>query len=80
MYDFLCELDKRVPVGLVGGSDHVKISEQMGGCVALHKFKHVFTENGLVAYEYDKVIGTMVRHRSCFQHKYPSILISMFIF
>lgn len=60
MYDFLCELDKKVPVGLVGGSDLAKISEQMGGHAALHRFKHVFTENGLVAYEYDQLIGSMV--------------------
>lgn len=60
MYNVLCELDKKIPVGLVGGSDLGKIAEQMGGRAALHKFKHVFTENGLVAYEYDKVIGTMV--------------------
>ncbi|KAM7533734.1 hypothetical protein Aperf_G00000111478 [Anoplocephala perfoliata] len=59
MYDFLCELDKKVPVGLVGGSDLDKISEQMGGRAALHRFKHVFAENGLVAYEYDQLIGTM---------------------
>ncbi|KAH9278650.1 Phosphomannomutase [Echinococcus granulosus] len=56
MYEFLCELDKKVTVGLVGGSDLCKIREQMGGSAALHRFKHVFTENGLVAYRYDQLI------------------------
>ncbi len=60
MYEFLCELDKKVTVGVVGGSDLSKISEQMGGYAALHHFKHVFTENGLVAFESGKLIGTMV--------------------
>ncbi|VDO03912.1 unnamed protein product [Rodentolepis nana] len=58
-YDFLCELDKKVEIGIVSGSDLSKIIEQMGGRSALHKFKHVFSENGLVAYEYDKLISTM---------------------
>ncbi|VDK40212.1 unnamed protein product [Taenia asiatica] len=56
MYEFICELDRKVTVGLVGGSDLCKIREQMGGSAALHRFKHVFTENGLVAYQYDQLI------------------------
>ncbi|VDD80827.1 unnamed protein product [Mesocestoides corti] len=59
MYEFLCDLDKRVTVGLVGGSDLNKISEQMGGLTALHRFKHVFTENGLVAYRYGQLVSSM---------------------
>lgn len=60
MYEFLCELDKNVTVGVVGGSDLNKISEQMGGSAALHRFRHIFSENGLVSYHYDKLVQTMV--------------------
>ncbi|KAL5103009.1 hypothetical protein TcWFU_009580 [Taenia crassiceps] len=56
MYEFLCNLEKKVTIGLVGGSDLSKIREQMGGSAALHRFKHIFTENGLVAYRYDQLV------------------------
>lgn len=65
MYEFLCELDKKVTVGLVGGSDLCKIKEQMGGSAALHRFKHIFTENGLVTYRYDQLICSKVPIFGC---------------
>ncbi|KAK2711562.1 uncharacterized protein LOC136026078 [Artemia franciscana] len=46
-----------VKVALVGGSDLVKIAEQMGGTEVVNKFDYVFAENGLVAYKGGKQIG-----------------------
>uniref|UniRef100_A0A1B6G4M1 Phosphomannomutase n=1 Tax=Cuerna arida TaxID=1464854 RepID=A0A1B6G4M1_9HEMI len=43
------EIQPRCAVGLVGGSDEAKISEQMGGLEVIDKFDYVFSENGLVA-------------------------------
>ena len=54
------ELKKRVPIGLVGGSDLVKILEQMGGNDALSKFDFLFSENGLVAHKAGELMGKMV--------------------
>ena len=64
---FLQELRKKSLIGLVGGSDIVKIAEQIGGTegisrsssssfifnehVAIAKYDYVFAENGLVAYK-----------------------------
>ena len=44
-------LKPKVTIGLVGGSDLGKISEQMNGKDVVDKFDYVFAENGLVAYE-----------------------------
>mmetsp|Transcript_6853 Transcript_6853/g.12449 ORF Transcript_6853/g.12449 Transcript_6853/m.12449 type:complete len:245 (+) Transcript_6853:51-785(+) len=49
MLAFLADLSKRVPVGLVGGSDIAKITEQIPASV-LHTFPYVFAENGCVAF------------------------------
>lgn len=51
MENMLTKLSQKVHVGLVGGSDINKISEQMGGFNSLKKFDYVFSENGLVAYK-----------------------------
>jgi phosphomannomutase len=48
--DFLQELRKYVKVGIVGGSDLVKIQEQLGSNV-LTAYDYVFSENGLVAHK-----------------------------
>ncbi|KAK3021450.1 hypothetical protein RJ639_045639 [Escallonia herrerae] len=57
MLEFMHKLRKVVTVGVVGGSDLVKISEQLGKTVA-NDFDYVFAENGLVAYKDGKLIGT----------------------
>ncbi|XP_073313573.1 phosphomannomutase-like [Primulina huaijiensis] len=54
MLEFMRELRKVVMVGVVGGSDLVKISEQLGQTVTTT----VFAENGLVAYKDGMLIGT----------------------
>ena len=60
MEEFLEKLKTKVVVGLVGGSDLGKISEQMtteGKDKVYNRFEYVFAENGLVAYEKGKLIG-----------------------
>jgi len=57
MHDLLQnKLKPKVALGLVSGSDLVKVSEQMGSdCI--NEFDYVFPENGLVAYENGVEIG-----------------------
>lgn len=57
MLQFMKELGKVVKIGVVGGSDLVKISEQLGQTV-ITDYSYVFAENGLVAYKDGKLIGT----------------------
>lgn len=56
--EFLCQLKKKCLVGLVGGSDFVKIAEQMGTEKELtSRFDYTFSENGLVAFKGTEQIG-----------------------
>ncbi|PPE00311.1 hypothetical protein GOBAR_DD02621 [Gossypium barbadense] len=57
MLEFMKELKKVVTVGVVGGSDLSKISEQLGKSV-INDYDYVFSENGLVAHKDGKLIGT----------------------
>ncbi|AES80105.1 phosphomannomutase A1 [Medicago truncatula] len=57
MLKFMQDLRKFVTVGVVGGSDLVKISEQLGQTVTTD-YDYVFSENGLVAHKQGKLIGT----------------------
>ncbi|KAI7736544.1 hypothetical protein M8C21_020618 [Ambrosia artemisiifolia] len=57
MLKFMQDLRKVVNVGVVGGSDLVKISEQLGSTV-INDYDYVFAENGLVAYKDGKLVGT----------------------
>ncbi|ESP03112.1 hypothetical protein LOTGIDRAFT_171717 [Lottia gigantea] len=57
MEEFLEKLKTKVVVGLVGGSDLVKIVEQMGGHnEVIKKFDYLFAENGLVGYRNGELI------------------------
>ncbi|KAL0294446.1 UNVERIFIED_CONTAM: Phosphomannomutase [Sesamum radiatum] len=47
---------KIVTVGVVGGSDLVKISEQLGNTV-IKDYDYVFAENGILAHKDGKLIG-----------------------
>ncbi|XP_046484871.1 uncharacterized protein Pmm2 [Neodiprion pinetum] len=49
---------KEFDIALVGGSDLVKILEQMGGSDVVNNFKYVFAENGLIAYRDGRQIAT----------------------
>lgn len=51
------EVMPRCSVGLVGGSDKAKITEQMRGPGAVTKFDYFFSENGLVAYRGGELVG-----------------------
>ncbi|XP_073126522.1 phosphomannomutase [Henckelia pumila] len=57
MIEFMRELRKVVTIGVVGGSDLIKISEQLGQTV-INDYDYVFAENGLVAYKDGILIGT----------------------
>ena len=57
MLELMRELRKVVTVGVVGGSDLTKISEQLGNSV-INDYDYVFSENGLVAHKDGKLIGT----------------------
>jgi len=50
MRAFMRDLRGKVTVGIVGGSDLTKISEQLGDGVE-REYEYVFSENGLVAHE-----------------------------
>ncbi|KAM3207278.1 hypothetical protein ACQJBY_062468 [Aegilops geniculata] len=57
MREFMKRLREVVSVGLVGGSDLVKISGQLGKSV-ITDYDYVFSENGLVAHRNGELIGT----------------------
>jgi len=56
MLEFMQKLRKVVAVGVVGGSDLAKITEQLGKTV-ISDYDYVFSENGLVAHKGSKMIG-----------------------
>ena len=56
----LGELKKHVTVGVVSGSDVIKLDEQLQGD-SIHKFKYVFGENGVCAYKDGQLISHEVR-------------------
>jgi len=53
MLELLKELRQKVTIGFVGGSDLVKITEQLG-VAAIDNFDFAFAENGLTAYRLGK--------------------------
>eukprot|EP01135_Chromosphaera_perkinsii_P011461 Nk52_evm37s2402 gene=Nk52_evmTU37s2402 len=60
MVDFLKQLKEKVVIGVVGGSDLVKIQEQLGneGIEDVTKFfDYCFSENGLMAFKDGEEIG-----------------------
>ncbi|KAF9258905.1 eukaryotic phosphomannomutase [Marasmius fiardii PR-910] len=60
MIKVLRELRKKVAIGFVGGSDLVKISEQLSfeGSKVVEDFDYAFSENGLVAYKLGRPISS----------------------
>lgn len=56
MLKFLQDLRQVVTVGVVGGSDLIKIKEQLGK-TADQDYDYLFSENGLVAHKEGKLIG-----------------------
>ncbi|TFK39411.1 phosphomannomutase [Crucibulum laeve] len=56
MIEVLRALRKKLAIGFVGGSDLVKITEQLqvGGASVINDFDYAFAENGLTAYKLGK--------------------------
>ncbi|KAJ8730457.1 hypothetical protein PYW07_017495 [Mythimna separata] len=54
----LDKVKSKVAVGLVSGSDYVKIAEQMDGAEVAAKFDYVFCENGVVQYRGGKLVSS----------------------
>uniref|UniRef100_A0A0N5ARG9 Phosphomannomutase n=1 Tax=Syphacia muris TaxID=451379 RepID=A0A0N5ARG9_9BILA len=50
--EYLLEVRKQIPLGVVGGSDIAKVVEQLGDSLddVLQRFDYVFAENGCVGY------------------------------
>ncbi|KZC07308.1 PREDICTED: phosphomannomutase [Dufourea novaeangliae] len=56
---FLVEkVRKEFDIAVVGGSDLVKLKEQLGGGSIFQKYKYVFAENGLIAFKDGKQLPT----------------------
>lgn len=58
MTQFIKDLQNKITVGVVGGSDFSKITEQLGSSAddLVKSFDYVFSENGLVAYKGGKFL------------------------
>lgn len=54
MIKALAQLSEKVTISAIGGSDYAKIKEQLGDTIKY--FTNVYSENGLVTYEKEKVI------------------------
>jgi phosphomannomutase len=54
MIDLIRELRKKVVVGFIGGSDFVKLSEQL----VVEDFDYAFGENGLTAFRLGQPLET----------------------
>ena len=51
MKEFILKLKETCVIGIVGGSDLVKMEEQMGGDGCTRMYDYVFSENGLLAFK-----------------------------
>lgn len=56
MMSFMRKLSEHITVGIVGGSDLPKQEEQLGEGI-VHTFPFNFSQNGLVAYKYGKLLA-----------------------
>lgn len=56
MHKFIKEMRPRSYIGVVGGSDFVKIKEQLGNDL-LSEWDYVFSENGLMAYKNGELLA-----------------------
>ncbi|KAI0077722.1 eukaryotic phosphomannomutase [Panus rudis PR-1116 ss-1] len=74
--DLLRALRKKVAIGVVGGSDLVKISEQLyvPGSNVVDEFDYTFAENGLTAYKLGKPLATQSFIKFLGEEKYKKLL------
>ena len=63
MKAFMQSAHKRIPLGVVGGSDLVKVVEQLGNDLTevQRSYDYVFTENGLVSFKGEEPLPSEVR-------------------
>ncbi|OJA19779.1 hypothetical protein AZE42_03992 [Rhizopogon vesiculosus] len=76
MIQLLRALRKNVAIGFVGGSDFVKISEQLGvgGINVLDEFDFAFAENGLIAYRLGKLLESQSFIKSVGEKDYQELV------
>jgi len=76
MLEILKELRKKVVIGFVGGSDLVKISEQLSinGSDAVNDFDFAFAENGLTAYRLGKQLESQSFIKAVGEERYKKLV------
>jgi len=76
MVKLLSDLRQKVAIGFVGGSDFVKISEQLtvGNRNVLDDFDFGFAENGLTAYRLGKPLATQSFIKFVGEEKYKKLV------
>ncbi|KAG7093779.1 Phosphomannomutase 1 [Marasmius oreades] len=76
MINALRELRKKAVIGFVGGSDLVKISEQLSvaGSKAIDNFDYAFAENGLIAYKMGKPLASQSFIKLLGEEKYKPLV------
>ncbi|KIJ55414.1 hypothetical protein M422DRAFT_73326 [Sphaerobolus stellatus SS14] len=72
MLELLRELRKKMVIGFVGGSDLVKITEQLTN--PLLEFDYAFPENGLSAYKAGELISTQSFIKFLGEEKYKKLV------
>jgi len=75
MIQILRALRKKFVTGVVGGSDFVKISEQLTvpGSKAIDEFDYMFAENGLTAYKLGKILPSQSFIKFIGEEKYKKL-------
>ncbi|KAI9066962.1 eukaryotic phosphomannomutase [Trametes sanguinea] len=76
MLNVLREMRKRAVIGVVGGSDFKKISEQLSvpGSSVLDEFDYVFAENGLTAYKLGKPLPSQSFIKFLGEERYKTLV------
>ncbi|GAW09519.1 eukaryotic phosphomannomutase [Lentinula edodes] len=75
----LQDLRKKVVIGFVGGSDFVKISEQLSvsGSNVVDDFDYAFAENGLTAYKSGKLLATQSFIKFLGEERYKTLIFQL---
>lgn len=80
MAKFMQDLKQKITVGIVGGSDYCKITEQLGagGDPIEKQFPYVFSENGLVAFKDGEKVGETSMIEKIGEEKYQDLTNEIF--
>lgn len=73
MMDFLAKLKKNVPVAIVSGSDEPKLTWQLNN-KAHELCDYLFFENGVVAYQHGKLLGSESLTKHLGEEKYKKLI------